>query len=142
MLKSFYLNCVDCSLLRRWAIVFIFIVFLSTIFVIDSSVWQGEITANYFWFAAVICASILFIPIRFSEKWKIVFTDILSSILALSVCFNWLHLYAYPDMHWWLSLLMIPLYVIARTVIENEELKRFFCFHIGNCTGRQNLLLV
>ena len=69
----------------RIHIVFIiaFAAVISTVFVTDNALWQGVITAKYFWFAAVICVVSLFLPFHISKNIKIHISDILFALFSI-----------------------------------------------------------
>ena len=99
---------------------------LITVFVSDSLLWHGVITAKYFWFSAAICAVSLSLPFQISKKNYIYATDLWFAVLFLYVCANWVCLNRHSTMQWWLTLLMIPLFIGARTIAGNEKLQRLF----------------
>ena len=98
---------------------------LSTVFVTSGSLPHGVITAKCFWFAIVMCSVFIIFPLRIIGKYEIRITDILFSVFVIYVCINWFFLRGYPDMQWWLFLLMIPLYVAIRKAFVDECLRRW-----------------
>ena len=97
---------------------------LSTIFVTDISLLQGDITAKYFWFAAAMFIVSLLIPFQLSGKTKLHVTDVLFGALFIYICINFLYLNSTPGMHWWLTWLMFPLYVAVRVAAGDEKMRR------------------
>ena len=107
---------------------FILIVFglaFSTVFIYDSSLPQGIVTAKYFWFAVFICVVLLVLPFRLQGKNEFYLVDVLLGIFATYVCINWFFLNGNPDMHVWMTMLMIPLYVVVRKADANEKLHKW-----------------
>ncbi len=98
---------------------------LSTVFTTDNFLWQGVVTAKYFWFAAVMCMVSFLILFQFSGKHEIHITDLLFGVLAVYISINYFFRDTHPGMHWWLTLLMIPLYVAVRAVTGNEKSRRW-----------------
>ena len=111
------------------AIVVVFIGILCTVFAIDSSLPQKSITAKYFWFAASVCFASLLLPFKLSKRNEIHIVDVLFCALALYVCCNYFFLNGNPNMQWWLTLLMLPLYFSIRSISGNENIRR--CLHVS-----------
>jgi len=61
-----------------------------------------------------------------SKKNEIRFVDILFIALAVYISINYFYLNGSPSIHCWLSLLMVPLYVMVRMVAGNEKHRRWF----------------
>ena len=96
----------------------------STAFVVNDSLLFGDVVAKYFWFATVMCFVSLLIPFHISKKNEVHIADILFCILAVYVCFNYFFLNGHANMRWWLTLLMIPLYVFFRGFLRTEKENR------------------
>ena len=98
----------------------------STVFITDSSLFQGVVTAKYFYFAAVMCAVSIILPSRISRKYELNVIDVLLGAFTVYICINWYFLNGNPNIHWWLTLLMIPLYFAVRKATVDEKLRRWF----------------
>ena len=110
---------------KRVVTVIVYAIVLSTVFVVDNSLCQGIISAKYFWFATIMCAISLF-SFLFFKKNEIYLADIPYAVLIVYICINWFFLNYNASMHWYLFLLMIPLYVALRAMANNEQLRRIF----------------
>ena len=97
---------------------------ISTVFATDKVLFHGVITAKYFWFAVAISVVSLFMPFSISRKNEIHVADILFGVFSVYVCFNYFCLNSHPDMHWWLTLLIFPLYIAVRSLSGNEMFRR------------------
>ncbi len=101
---------------------------LFTVCYVDSFLWQGVTTGKYFWFAAVMC---IVIPISLGwgigQKFYIRRADIWVFLFVGYIVANYWLCSGWPDMHWWLFLLMIPLYMSVRTICENGNMGRWVC---------------
>ena len=91
---------------------------------------EGVITAKYFWFSRTVSVATIFAPFFISQKRKIHITDFLFGILAIYICLNYWYLNNHSNMQWWITLLMLPLYVSIRSVARNEKLRDLFLFAI------------
>ncbi len=113
----------------RLAILVALAVVLSTVFAVDNFLWQGTITGKYFWFAAAMCFSVaLWVVVsllKLPAKVHCRSTDLWVLLLAVYILVNYWVLNGWPNMHWWLFLLMIPLYVMVRTTAGDEQMKRW-----------------
>ncbi len=102
---------------------------LADVFIVDSFLWQGAITGKYFWFAAAMCIAVplilsaTFFSLR-REKRVLRRADIWIFLLATYWVVNYCLLNGWPNMHWWLFLLTIPLYAVVRAACEDEITKR------------------
>ena len=104
----------------------LFLSVLSTVFITDSYFGQDAIAAKYFWFAAVLFVFSFLIPLHFiCKKSEIHITDILVGALFIYLCINYFFLHGHPNMIWWLSLLMFPLYIAVRSFAVNEKLRQW-----------------
>ncbi len=98
---------------------------LSTVFAVDHLLWQGVTTGKYFWFAAALCICMMVaLPVFLYQQGGLRITDIFAGLFAGYLCINYFLLNDWPSMHWWLFLLMLPLYVIVRMVGENPQLRQ------------------
>ena len=109
-------------LMQRTLAVFAFTIVILTVFVTDNSLYQGVISAKYFWFAVVICIISFLIPFCIFKKIDIYIIDVLSFAFIAYICINWFFLNNRTNMHWYLTLMMIPLYIAVRIVAENEKI--------------------
>ncbi|MDR2040603.1 MAG: O-antigen ligase family protein [Bacteroidales bacterium] len=109
----------------RFAIFFVTLAFvISTVFFIDRSIWQGVITAKYFWFAIAMCLVLSYWSVMLLFwKIKINLTDVILGLLMTYIELNYYVINGNPSMHWWLFLLMLPLYAMIRTTCANRQLK-------------------
>ena len=120
---------------KTWQTSFKFIFFIAlvavfvTVFVSDSLLCQGVITAKYFWFAVTMCIAVIFwfvvlllgaLPV----SRKLSFADYGVALLVVYICINYFLLNEKTSMHWWLFLLLIPLYIMMRTACVDQQLKR------------------
>lgn len=100
---------------------------VSTVFVANYSILHGEDVAKNFWFAGVMCFVSLLIPFQVSKGNRIYLTDVLFGIFAGYVGVNYFWLNGKPEMGWWTTLLMAPLYVgirgVAKEFKESKELE-------------------
>ena len=109
----------------KCALLIVLVSVLCTVFVTNSSFPQSAVTAKHFWFAAAVCFASLFIPFSISKSNKTHLTDVLFCVLALYVCCNYFFLNGNPDMKWWLTLLMFPLYFAIRLISGDDNLRRW-----------------
>ena len=114
----------------RFAFLVVIVTVLSTVFIVERFMWQGVTTAKYFWFVIAVCYAVVcwcvtlfFGVLRIAGKLSL--ADIVIGLLFLYICGSYLLLNGNPSMHWWLFLLMIPLYAVMRTACANRLLKRF-----------------
>ena len=98
-----------------------------TVFMSDISLWQGVITAKYFWFASTMSIVSIVLPFQLFRKSNIYLTDVFVVLLIIYICINYACFGGQPNIHWWLTLLMIPLYVGIRTTSDDERfVHKFF----------------
>jgi len=128
--NTFAVNMVEKAHISKFSYVILIVLsaMFSTVFVTDGSLWQGVVVAKYFWFTVIICIATLLIPLKLSKKNEIYLTDILFGAFTIYICINYLSSNGHPNMHWWLTLLMFPLYVAVRSVSGNEKNRR--CLYI------------
>ena len=123
----------------RFVFLVSYLAVISTVFITNDSFFHGFITAKYFWFASVMCVVSLFIPFRISWKNEIRLTDILFGLLFVYVCANYFLLNGRSNMHWWLTLLMAPLYIAIRTVAKDEKLRHWLIITVLIVTLTESL---
>ena len=111
-------------LTKRTFAVLAFAAVLSTVFAVDSSLCQGIVSAKYFWFIIVLCIISFFIPFQIFKKTEIYIVDVLYLVFVVYISINWFFLNGQTNMHWYLMLLMIPLYIAMRTIAENKQLRQ------------------
>lgn len=101
---------------------------VSTVFVANNFLFHGDTMAKCFWFATAMCFFVLLFPFFISKNVVIRVTDILFYMFAFFVCVNYFILNGHPNMHWWLTLLMFPLYVGFRGFLDrcNNKFKESF----------------
>ena len=113
----------------RFAFLVVLISVLSTVLIVDQFIWQGVITAKYFWFVVAMCCAVgcwcVALLSGRGRVGKLFLADIGVGLLAIYVCSSYLLLNREPLMHRWLFLLMIPLYAMVRTSCTDRQLKRF-----------------
>lgn len=109
----------------NFAFLILFLGILFTVTITDDFLWQGVVTAKYFWFATVMCIVSVLIPLSLPKKGEIHVTDLLLGILVVYFCVNYFFLNNHPGMHWWLTLLMVPLYVAVRVTAANGNMRRW-----------------
>lgn len=93
--------------------------------VVDNSLWRGVTTAKYFYFTMVLCFAVPLTGYLVARrKYPFPFTrsvDIAVGLFALYVIIHRLIMGGGNQMQWWLFLLMIPFYAVARALIERRD---------------------
>lgn len=99
--------------------------FFLTVCVVDPALWRGAITAKYFYFSAVTCFALpasAYLLIGRKKGCTLIRTADIAVILFISyIVAQRIFIGGAKDMHCWLFLLMIPLYVIVRAFAENSN---------------------
>jgi O-antigen ligase len=101
---------------------------LFTVVIICPSLWRETITGKYFWLAVVMGITVVSGTVTFFytfPKPKLRNTDVWVFLFVIYIVLNFLLLNGRPVMHWWLFLLMIPLYVMVRFAAENKMIRRY-----------------
>jgi len=109
---------------KRITTVIVIATALATVFIVDRSLCQGVVSAKYFWFTGSVCVMSLFLPSLIFKKNEIYIVDVLFAFLIVYIFINWIFLNGNVSMHWYLFLLMIPLYVAVRMMVVNEQFRR------------------
>lgn len=117
--KSNNVAIVKKNLYGEKALVIFLLIILFTVCAINSDLWQGVVTAKYFYFACVIAISVAGVAIWYIRRqlqlFVIRFTDVSVAIFFIYVVIHQFMNSGIFGVQWYLFLLMFPLYFLVRT---------------------------